>query len=837
MIRYSTAVLIVSIASGVVAQAPSKPSASEIFDAIKKTQVLGSVLYVAAHPDDENTRLISYFANEEHYHTTYLSLTRGDGGQNLIGTEIGSLLGLIRTQELLKARNTDGGNQMFSRAIDFGYSKTPQETFSIWNKEDVLADVIWSIRKTRPDIIVHRFDHRREGITHGHHTGSAQLSFEAFSMTNDPTVYPDQLEHVAPWQATRQFFNTSWFFYGSREAFEKADKSNMVSVDVGVYYPSKGLSNNEIAAASRSFHKSQGFGATGSRGSAAEYIELIQGAEVSPGEDPFKGINTTWSRVEGGTAIGIMLAKIEEDFAVDNPSNSIKGLVEVYRALDKMESDNFWVPMKKQEIKQIIVWCGGFFAEAVASDYSAAPGQTIDIDIEMINRSDADMTIESYQLTPGGATYDVGKKLSDNIGWDTAVTLDIPLDAEYTTPYWLAEGGTKGMFTVEDQVKIGLPEGERPINLEYVLNIEDLTLSYSTPLVYKRNDPVKGETYRPFDISPSVFLNFHEETLIFGTDAAKDVNIVVKAGANDVMGSVALTAPRGWTISPSYIEVALPKKGQEMHLTFTVTAPDEASTDALKATFTDKNGKEHNHGVTVIEYDHIPTQTILKPASTKIVRLDLVKEGNRIGYVMGAGDKVPEFLSQVGYDVTMLTEEDLATGDLQAYDAIIIGIRAYNTNDRLKFFAERLFEFVSGGGNMIVQYNTSRGRIDSKDFSPYPLKLSRDRVTDENAEVRIIAPDHPAVQGPNAITQKDFDGWVQERGLYFPNEWDQNFTPILSSNDPGETPKDGALLVAPYGKGWYIYSGISWFRELPAGVPGAYRLLANLISLRDNEKP
>ncbi|NND33983.1 MAG: PIG-L family deacetylase [Saprospiraceae bacterium] len=822
------------------AQQPAKPTSADIFDAIRKAQVLGSALYVAAHPDDENTRLISFFANHHHYHTTYLSLTRGDGGQNLIGTEIGPLLGLIRTQELLRARATDGGNQLFSRANDFGYSKHPDETFNIWNKDEVLADVVWAIRKTRPDVIVNRFDHRTLGTTHGHHTGSAILSYDAFQMSADASVYPQQLKYVSTWQPTRQFFNTSWFFYGSPEKFEEADKSNMSTVDVGVYYPTKGKSNNEIAAESRSFHKSQGFGATGSRGSENEYLELIQGEPITPEDDPFKGINTTWSRVPSGAEIGRMLAKVEHDFNLEAPGQSIPALIEVYQAISNIPDDGFWIPMKMQEIKQIIASCAGVFVEAKAADYSASPGQQVKVDVEAINRSKAQVKLVSLSINPGTLNAMLDSTLLHNKANEFEYDYTIPETMDFSSPYWLTDGGTVGMYHVPDQKLRGLPESKRPCTMSYTLEIEGLLLEYETPLLYKRNDPVEGEVYRPFEVSPPVFLNFQDETLVFGAQAPRTINVTVKAGASGVKGHVRLEAPEGWETSPDLVAISLPEKGQEQVLNFTIIPPADPQTNPIQAIFVDAadNTLMFSHSATIIEYDHIPTQTVLSRAEVKAVKLDLVKAGDRIGYIMGAGDKVPEFLEQVGYEVTLLAEGDLTASNLSVFDAILVGIRAYNTNERLKFYTDALLQYVEEGGNLIVQYNTSGRRgIDSDDFSPYPLQISRDRVTDEEAEVRILEPDHPVIVGPNKIGKEDFDGWVQERGLYFPDEWDDKFTAILSCNDPGESPKDGALLIAPYGKGWYTYTGLSWFRELPAGVPGAYRLLTNIISLGKRSEP
>ena len=357
-----------------IAQESEKMSSSEIHDKIKKLNFLGSVLYVAAHPDDENTRLISYLSNNTHARTAYLSLTRGDGGQNLIGPELRESLGVLRTQELLAARKIDGGEQFFTRANDFGYSKHPDETLEIWNKKEVLNDVVWAIRKFRPDVIINRFDHRSPGTTHGHHTSSAMLSLEAFDIANDPKKYPEQLKNYNTWQPKRILFNTSWWFYGSREKFNEADKSNLINVDIGVYYPSKGLSNTEIAALSRSQHKCQGFGTAGSRGEKQEYLEYIKG-DFPKNNNLFAGINTSWNRIKEGNKIGALLNNIETNFNFQSPSSHVKELMKAYVLIQKIE-DSYWREQKTKEISEIIEACTGLFIEGI----SDAPSTNIKMD-------------------------------------------------------------------------------------------------------------------------------------------------------------------------------------------------------------------------------------------------------------------------------------------------------------------------------------------------------------------------------------------------------------------------------------------------------------------------
>ncbi|MFT5848917.1 PIG-L family deacetylase, partial [Psychroserpens sp.] len=378
----------------ITAQQPKKPTSSEIHESIKKLNFLGSVLYVAAHPDDENTRLISYMSNDVKARTAYLSLTRGDGGQNLVGPEIRELLGVIRTQELLAARGTDGGEQLFTRANDFGYSKHPDETLAIWNKKEVLSDVVLAIRQFQPDVIINRFNHRTPGTTHGHHTSSAMLSVEAFDLVGDKNAYPKQLSRTNIWQPQRLFFNTSWWFYGSRENFEKADKSNLLAVDTGVYFPSSGLSNPEIAALSRSQHKSQGFGSTGSRGSQIEYIEIIKGDLPTDKTNIFEGIDTSWNRVEGGKAIGDILYAVEKNYDFKNPSASIPELMRAYLAIQNLENTH-WKNIKTNEVKNIIAACAGLYLEVTANSNHATAGAVIDLNLEVINRSNSKIVLSS----------------------------------------------------------------------------------------------------------------------------------------------------------------------------------------------------------------------------------------------------------------------------------------------------------------------------------------------------------------------------------------------------------------------------------------------------------
>ncbi|QBN18023.1 PIG-L family deacetylase [Flavobacterium nackdongense] len=815
------------------AQQPQKSTSVEIFHQIQKLNFLGSVLYVAAHPDDENTRLISYLANETNARTAYLSLTRGDGGQNLIGPQLRELLGVIRTQELIEARKIDGGEQLFTRANDFGFSKNAEETLEIWDKERVQADIVWAIRKFQPDVIINRFDHRTSGNTHGHHSASAKLSFECFNKANDASIFPEQLSWVQPWQPKRQFFNTSWWFYGSQEKFNAADKTNMLSLQTGVYYASKGKSNQEIAALSRSRHQSQGFGSTGSRGEETEYLEFINGSPLQNKSSIFEGIDTSWNRIKGGKPIGELLSKIAADFDFNTPSSSIPDLAKAYTMIKSLD-ENHWKPIKLEEIKNTIAACAGLYLEAVAQNQEVTKGSLVNLTIEAINRSMVPMQFVSVTALPEQKATVKNLPLNFNISQKTTLDVQLPAAIDYTQPYWLKDKGTVGMYTVSEPKNIGIPDIIRTVKVVFNIQISGIEIPFERTVVYKYNDDVKGEMYNYLDIVPEVTTSILDKVSLFKDTKKKYIAVKVKAGKDAVKGDLQLELPNSWTVQPRNIAFVLDKKGTEQTYYFEVTPPN-APEEAVAKSVAIVEGKVFDNEQIIIDFNHITKQQVLKPAESKFIRMDLKTNNERIAYIMGAGDEVPSSLTQMGYKVTLLNPEEISPEKMANFDMVITGIRAYNTVQALANKQTILFDFVKGGKIMLVQYNNPNDLV-TEYIAPFPLKISSDRVTQENAEVRFLAPNHPVLSSPNKITAKDFEGWKQEQGLYYPREFDQAFTPILSSNDKGETPKNGALLIAPYGKGHYIYTGLSFFRELPEGVSGAYKLLSNLISIQNDVK-
>lgn len=824
-------VVLLSLKFGFIsAQNPQKPNSVEIYRDLQALNVLGTVLYVAAHPDDENTRLISYFSNHSHAQTYYLSLTRGDGGQNLLGSDLKEALGIIRTQELLKARSIDGGQQRFTRAIDFGYSKSPDETLNIWNKDSILNDMVWTIRNLKPDVIINRFDHRTSGTTHGHHTSSAMLSIEAFEMASQPKYFKDQLQNTETWQPKRLFFNTSWWFYGSREKFENADKSNLISFDIGEFYPDLGLSNSEIASLSRSQHKSQAFGNTPRRGEQLEYLELIKG-DLPEGNNIFEGIDTSWNRVKGGQPIQKIMNKILAEFNFSKPYLIVPKLVRTYQLIQNLENEH-WKTIKSQQIKTIIKACLGLYIESTSNIPYANANDTIKINTEIVKRSPNEIKLLNIKTDSGKSlsTQTIELKNNKPVYNDFSIQISKP----NTLPYWLNKTADKGLYKVKDKALIGLPVTPNPIQFEFVLEIENTEFSFLSNLLYKYNDPIDGEVFEDFEILPKVSIHPAQDVVIFKNAKPNTLSVQVKSYTASFDGELSLDLPKSWSVKPKAHQVKLTQNGEVQSFDFTIIPPKETQKIEVNAVVKSKTAQYSNY-IKTLDYSHIPKQVYTKPAKSSLVNINVKNTIQKIGYIKGAGDKVPENLRSLGLEVENINLQNIYTAeDLINYETIVLGIRAYNTQDHLITKNEILFDYVEKGGTLITQYTTTYGLLTDK-ISPLNMRLSRKRVTDEQAKVEFIDPDHQVLNHPNTITSQDFEGWIQERGLYFPDQWSESFTPIFKIQDYDDEPTYGSLLIAKYGKGYYIYTGLGFFRQLPAGVPGAFRLMSNLLSLQSDE--
>lgn len=802
---------------------PEQMNASEIQLALQKLNVLGRVLYIAAHPDDENTNLMAFWANGSLYDAAYLSVTRGDGGQNILGPELGERLGVIRTEELLDARRIDHARQFFTRALDFGFSKTADETLHIWNHDKILADVVWVIRNFRPDVIVTRFS-PEDDKTHGHHTASAILAGEAFSAAADANRFPEQLALVKPWQATRLVWNTSPFFFTNRNL--PFDPTGLTVLEAGGYNSLLGKAYTEIAAASISMHKSQGVGGLPRRGARKEYFKPLKGPPIT--SSLFEGIDTSWSRVPNSESVATESREITSKFNPADPAASVPDLWKLRQTMSGIQ-DESWIPEKKAELDKIIAACLALHVEASTATETFTPGQTAAIKLEAINRSNIPVTLQELRFPNTGDSSKIDAALPSNELITKDLSCRIPNDAPYSQPYWLRKPASLGTFAVDDQKLIGLPENPPALPVEIVLQVNGQELRYIVDTKYRTADAVTGEPPRPLVVAPPVFVNVLDSVFVFPTNQPKPVSVRVTAAAGPVKGELKLDAPQGWQVSPASLPIDLKAPGAETVATFTVKPPQQDSQGALRA-IASVDGRDYSLERVRISYPHIGVQTLMPPAQAKLVRADIRKRGEHIGYIPGAGDDVPESLGQIGYSVKLLSEPEITAKNLAQFSAVVLGIRAYNTQDRISNWLPELFAYVKDGGVAIAQYNTTAD-LKTNQLGPYPLEISRDRVTDENAQVRVLAPNNPLMNIPNKITPKDFDGWVQERGLYFPNKWDPAWTPILSCNDPKEKPLDGGLLVAKSGKGFFIYTSYSWFRQLPAGVPGAYRLFANMLSL------
>jgi LmbE family N-acetylglucosaminyl deacetylase len=802
------------ISGTIFSQTAPPADLATIQQSFKKLNVLGSVLYVAAHPDDENTRLLAYLSQEKHYRTGYLSLTRGDGGQNLIGNEQSEVLGLIRTQELLAARKVDGAEQFFSRANDFGFSKGPDETLKIWDREKVLSDAVWVIRKFRPDVIICRFPTTGEG-GHGHHTSSAIIAQEAFTAAADPNRFPEQLKYVQPWQAKRLLWNT--FNFGSLNT----TAADQFKIDVGVYNPVTGKGYGEVAADSRSNHKTQGFGSAKQRGQSYEYFKTILGE--APQNDLMDGVNTTWSRVKDGASISGTLMVIKRDFDAEDPERSVPALVGLLARVEKI-SDVYWRTQKIKELDDLIAACAGLWFESYASVPTYALGDKIQIRSEVLDRYSNKVKINS--LTIG---QDVQRLDAKVIAANQVQTFNSTTTAnKLTQPYWLETPHSLGTYNIPDQQLVGNPENPDLPKVEYEFIIEGRPVHFERRILYKYVDPVRGEVYQPLEITPPVTANIGDKDYIFNSQQPQIVQVKLQSFTKS-SGSISIKPIPGWKISPDKIDFADKYKSDEWLAEFTISPIDNKPKSTVLEAVVNVGGKDWSMGIQRIRYDHVPAITLFPPAQAKLINIDLKTAGKKIGYIAGAGDVMPESLEQVGYQVHQLTENEIMNTDLSVYDAIVTGVRAYNVNPRLVVEQPKLMAYVNNGGNLVVQYNNNTGLV-LNPIGPYPFRPVNQRVTDENAKVTFLDERNPVLNYPNKITQADFDGWIQERGLYFVSSIDSHYKTILQMNDPGEPANPGSLIVANYGKGRFVYTSLAFFRELPAGVPGAYRLFVNLLS-------
>lgn len=816
MIKYIIASLLLLLAFHNTQAQQVRPDASAtIYSDIARLQHLTHVLYIAAHPDDENTRLLAWLAKGKHINTAYLSLTRGDGGQNLIGKQLGSTLGLIRTHELLEARKLDGAKQFFTRAVDFGFSKSPEETFKHWNEYVLTNDVVRIIRQYRPDVIICRFPpDSRAG--HGQHSVSAIIAAKAFRIAGDESQFTEHFTDYKPWQAKRLLWNT--YKFGSNNTTAE----NQFKIKVGQYNALLGMGYGELAGISRSLHKSQGAGTPSVAGIQTEYFSLVDGDSLET--SLFDGIDISWNRV-GRPEIEDNIKSILHAYDFNHPEKSLEDLLAL-RAEIKTVKNKFWRKEKLKELDQIILSSIGFMAEASTTQPQATAGETLPFVIKAITRANIPVQIR-MAISERKVTIDLQKK--DSL-YSLQHTITIPATQAVTQPYWLAGPEHSAMYSMPSDSLIGLPNAPNNLAIPLSINIDGTIIKTSLPLSFKKLDPLKGDVVEALRIVPPISIELTNHLTITQKDGSLSSAIKIHTYKEVQDGNLAIYGNNKPLFLMKHIQL---KKNTDTTIVFqlsSATTSQFAGGFYIDADFETEN-KLYNKTVNLIEYDHLPTLQYLSGVYAKVVKNDWKTTAKRIGYVEGAGDYTASLLRLSGVAVDILKPQDLSdANNLKNYDAIITGIRVLNTHKEMRYWMPVLLAYAKNGGTLIMQYNTLQ-EMATKDIGPYPLPITNKRTTEEDATITFLLPKNRLLNYPNKITPKDFDGWLQERGLYYPVGYDSRYQSLFSMHDAGEEPLEGATVYTPYGKGHYIYTSLSFNRQLPAGNKGAIRLLMNMISV------
>jgi len=851
----------------------------EIRQVLERLNTLGSVMMIGAHPDDEREVVLAYLALGRHMRTAYLSLNRGEGGQNLVGPEQGDELGIIRTQELQSSRRIDGAEQYFTRAIDFGFSKTVEETLTKWDHDKILADVVWNIRRFRPDVIILVFTGTsRDG--HGHHQVSAILGKEAFTAAADPTKFPEQLAYVQPWQAKRVVnaqnlggpgggppvpgqqaqgvAPTATGESGAQPAAtgpgggrggrgptgagsavaQAPENPDRIGIDVGEYSPELGAAWSEIGAISRSTNRSQGQGQAERRGAQMNYFLPVAGDKAS--KDLFDFIDTTWNRLPGGGPVGTILKQSLDSFSPAHPEALLTNLAKARPLIQGMvaATHDSIAEQKLKELDEAMLLCAGVFLDAQAENFNVTPGSSIKVTLNALNRSPAQVTLTGIQITGMDRAPTVKLDpvvLVNNQPSQYTATFRVPENQPYSQPYWLEQPKDgAAMYTIRDQRNIGIPESPPVLEAHFRLRIAGVEIEVARPVQHRYVDRVMAELVRPLAVVPAVSVELSPQPSVFAQVMPRRIDVPVRSNSGKASGDVRLEAPAGWTVEPASRHFELGATDEQTTLSFDLTPPASNSRGVLRAV-AQVGSRQISSGLHTIDYPHIVAQTLFPPAEQPVVRVEVKNLAKKVGYVMGSGDEVPAALEQMGCEVTLLTATDLSRGDLSRFDAIVTGVRAYNVRADLRANYQRLLDYMSNGGTLVVQYNYAqnpgdRTALDAAHIGPYPFSNSANRVTVEEAPVTFPNPTLSLLHAPNEITEADFEGWVQERGVYFPDQFDSRYMSVLESHDPGEEPLIGGMLFTRYGKGAYVFSAYDWFRELPAGVPGAFRMFANMLS-------
>lgn len=796
-IRYFLGALMLAIGASLHAQQLQPDMSSVLYGKLHRLQSLTSVLYVAAHPDDENTRLLSWLARGKHVRTAYLSLTRGDGGQNIIGSELGSALGLIRTHELLAARKLDGAEQYFTRALDFGFSKTARETFTHWDSAQLVRDIIHVMKRFRPDVMICRFPASRMA-GHGQHEASAILAKAAVDQCN------------ANERPYRLLFNA--YRFGDRSTI----KEGQFALQVGQYDPLIGMGYGELAGRSRSLHKSQGAGTPSTPGTQPEYFETWYGQP--PTTSLFDGIDTTWNRINRPD-IGTAIQEVIDAFWTKPPADHVPALNRI-RSMIATVNDPFWRELKLKEIESVMASAMGLTIDASVPNAMVLPGDSVSVSLRLVVRA-PNVRLTKVHL-PGMSNTEVVA-----LGIDQLVTRTYPIQIPETTattnPYWLQNDPKGGLFALESEDLLGEPVTPPQLQCVVHLDVDGQPLTVPVALSYKRLDPLKGDVIEELRVVPDVSIE-PTTTLVVLKNGHGTIDIRLRAFRQLRNAALSLRSSRGEPLTTVTFSIAA---NTDTLLSVPLRTRQSDNVDLVVTHGT----QTFRHAVQVMQYDHLSTLQYLEPARINLVAQPIAVTAKRIAFVEGAGEQTPDVLRTLGVIVDRISTDALLQTDslLSTYDAVLVGIRALNTRKDMAYVMPALMTYVQKGGTLVMQYNTT-GDLTTTQLGPYPMKITRNRVTEEDATITITNPTHPLMTIPNRIDDDDFEGWIQERGLYFTGDHDNRYQRLLRMNDAGEEPQDGAIVYAAYGKGQYIYCALSLFRNVPAGVPGALKLLANMIS-------
>jgi LmbE family N-acetylglucosaminyl deacetylase len=875
---------------------PEDMGAVHLYQLLTKLHTTARMVHTTAHPDDEDGGMMTMEARGTGASIVLFSINRGEGGQNKFGAESSDDLGVLRTLELLQADKYYGVEQRFSRVVDFGFSKTAEETFSKWKGHDIaLADLVRVIRSERPDVLVSRFSGtKRDG--HGNHEAAGLVTQEAFRAAGDPSRFPEQIkEGLLPWQ-TKKLYSDN---VPRARDLNVADADYNLKLDTGAYSPVLGMSFAQFGLEGLAHQTSQGTGgARVAPGHRYTYYKLLD--SVLPGKnlgqhenDFFDGIDTSLPGLSARagseeskvpflkpalTSIARHVDEATQAFSLQDTSACapplLAGLAETQKLIHQVEESQLSAEAKAAVLPSLRTKAEQFEqaaneALAVVLDASvdppgppsgpsyfprmeqtftlATPGQTFNLTARFYNRGKLPVTVQDvHLLMPDGWTATPQKKEDKpvlNAGDSASVQFQVhvPDNAKFTRPYWSRrDAQAESIYTIHEPQLATLPFPPFPVHAVAAFSTAGGAGEAHAVAKVKFIDPTSGQSERPLAVGPALSVLLETPVVVIPTKGAMQSQIDVSVRSNvqsAVHGKLRLEAPQGWKVDPASIPVDLDHDGDVSSYHFHIT-PQNVHEGTYQITAkADYGGKEYAEGFKILTRPDLDSFYAYHPATQNVEAVDVkLPAGLKVGYIMGAGDEIPSVLKSVGVNTSLITPQELASGDLSRYDTIVVGIRAYDVRTDVREQNRRLLEYANRGGTLIVQYNQSTGIFNEGHYTPYPATLSSERVTLEEAPVEVLAPQDAIFSYPNKITAKDFDGWVQERGLYFMSDWDDHFKPLLSSHDPGEPDMKGGMLVAQHGKGLYIYSGYAFFRQLPAGVPGAIRLFVNLLSAGHSEQ-